>query len=247
MHAPRDVGLKAELEHDHPGQAERVPQAIDRRRDHAEILGDERQRAVESGGDRVEHRPPRAADPAPVDGRLRTRSHRPVRDKSPEVIDPGDVEQLQGPPRPLDPPPIAASAQRRPVIQRVAPQLTVIGKCVRRGTRDEPVLEQLRVSAVIDAPRRHVDRDVAEQPDPPILAISPQGGPFGVEANLVLDRAATAGEPAPVLDPERVAGDERIDLVGRHRRLGRRQEPWPGRKRRFRLVRRAVAVGRAER
>ncbi len=233
MDAPGDVRLKSELEHDHPGQAERVPQTVDRRRDYAEIFGDERQRAVESGGDRVEHGAPRAAGPAAIDGGRCRSGHRPIRDEPPEVIDPGDVEQLQRPPRPLDPPPVAAPAQRRPVVQRVAPQLPVIGKCVRRSAGDEPVLEQLGVGALIDAPGRHVDRHVAEQPDPPLLAISPQGRPFAIKAHLVLDRAATAGEPAPVLDPERIARDERIDLVGRDRRLGRRQEPRPCRKRRL--------------
>ena len=40
----RLVRVEAELQHDHPGQAELVAQPLDRRRDHAEVLGDQRQR-----------------------------------------------------------------------------------------------------------------------------------------------------------------------------------------------------------
>ena len=47
----------------------------------------------------------------------------PVGDEAAEVIDPRDVEQLQRPPHALDPPAVVAPAQRRPVVQRVAPQL----------------------------------------------------------------------------------------------------------------------------
>ena len=60
------VGVEAELEHDHARQPEAVAQPLDRRRDHPEVLGDQRQLALQRARRGVEHRAPRPALPAPL-------------------------------------------------------------------------------------------------------------------------------------------------------------------------------------
>ena len=134
----------------------------------------------------------------------RAARHRPVGDEAAEVVDPRDVEQLERAPQALGPPAVAAPLQRRPVVQRVAPQLPLVGVGVGRRARDRVVAEQLRVRAVVGRAGRDVDRHVADQPHPALLGVRAQRRPLAVEPHLVGDRAARA-ESRPVVDPERVA------------------------------------------
>ena len=100
--------------------------------------------------------------------------------------------------------------------------------------------------AVVGAPRRDVDRDVADDPHAALLGVRAQRRPLAVEAHLVGDRAARA-EARPVLDPVALALAE-VELLGaRHPSLRRSQQPRPGGERRRRLVGRAMAVRRAQR
>ena len=117
------------------------------------------------------------------------------------MVDPREVEQVQRAPHPLHPPAVAAALQRRPVIQRVAPQLAVAGVRVGRGAGDQPGLEQLGVEAVVAAAGRDVDGDVAEDPHAALGGVGAQRAPLAVEAHLVGDGAAP-GEPLPVADPD---------------------------------------------
>src|ERR1019366_66258 len=110
----------------------------------------------------------------------------------------------------------------------------------------EALLEQLWMRAVVSAAGRDVDRNVAEEPDPPLERVALQGAPFALEPDLIGNRVA-AGEPLPVLDPPAVALTE-VDQLGRADRRPRlSQQPRPRGKRRARLVRRAVAIGRPQR
>ena len=228
-----------------PGQPEAVAQPPHRGRDHAEVLGDDRQ-AAERLRRRVEHGAPRPAAPAPAQRGARALRHRPVGDEAAEVVDPRAVEQRERAREPRDPPGVAAPLQRRPVVERVAPELALVRVGVGRRAGDGVVAEQLRVRAVVGRAGRDVDRHVADQPHAALVRVRAQRRPLALEAHLVGDRAA-AGEARPVLDPARLALAE-VELLGlrdRRRRLG--EEPRPGRERRRRLVRRAVAVGRPER
>ena len=66
--------------------------------------------------------------------------------------------------QPLDPPAVAAAPQRRPVVERVAPELALVGVRVGRRAGDDAALEQLRVRAVVGAAGGDVDRHVADEP-----------------------------------------------------------------------------------
>src|SRR4051812_38963192 len=100
--APRE----SELEDVHPGQAERMPEPLDGRRDDAEVLGDEREMA-ELRLQGVEEAPSRAAPPASPGRRPRAGRNRPVRDEAAEVVDPRGIDELERPAEPLAPPAVA--------------------------------------------------------------------------------------------------------------------------------------------
>ncbi len=170
VRAVRVLGVEAELDDHHAGEAERLAQPRDRLGDDAEILRDHRQRP-ELARRGVEHRPARAAHPAPTARVLRRRRHRPVRDEPAEVVDPRDVEQRERPPQALGPPAIARALQRRPVVQRVAPQLAEVRERVRRHAGDLPGAKQRRPRTVVGAVGRDVDRHVADEPDPALVGV----------------------------------------------------------------------------
>ena len=70
---------------------------------------------------------------------------------------------------------------------------------------DGAVAEQLRVSAVVGAAGRDVDRDVADQPHAALGGVRAQRGPLALEAHLVGDRPRRAGERAQSSIQKRVA------------------------------------------
>ena len=194
----------------------------------------------------VEHRPPRPALPRAAQRVPRARGHRPVGDEAAEVVDPREVEELEGALEPRGPPPVAAALHRRPVVERVAPQLALVGVGVGRGARDGAALEQLRVRAVVGAAGRDVDRDVADDLHAALGRVGPQRSPLAVEADLVGDRPARA-EARPVLDP-RVLALAEVELLGlRHGGVRLAQQAGPGGERGGRLVGRAMAVRRSQR
>ena len=165
MHAPRRPRVEAELEHDHPRKSERLAKRSDRRRDHAEVLGHDRQRP-ELPLERVEQGP---AGPSPPPAARRCAGpgrHRPVRHEPAEVVEPDEIEMRARAAGPLDPPAVPVPAHRRPVVHRVPPQLPVVGERVRWRAGHQPIQEQLRMGAMVGAPRGHVDRYVTEQPNP---------------------------------------------------------------------------------
>ncbi len=234
-----------------PGSPSDVAQPLDRRGDHAEVLGDQRQRAPSSRRGGVEQRAARARAASDPPRRVaRVRGHRPVGDEAAEVVDPRQVEELERAPQPLDPPAIAAPLQRRPVVQRVAPQLALVGVGVRAARRPRtPVAEQLGVRAVVGAVRRDVDRRRRRYSRTPrSAAYARSADPLALEAHLVGDARRAAAKPLPVLDP--VAPGARGSRAPRPSTRGARgsaSRPGQAGERRARLVRRAVAVRRAER
>ncbi len=140
------VRVEVVLQDRHAREAEAVAQALHRRGDDAEVLRDQGQLA-ELRGRRVEHRAPGAALPVPGQRVAGARGHRPVGDEAAEVVDAGEVVEVEGAPQALDPPAVAAPLQRRPVVERVAPQLALVGERVGRRARDGAGLEELRVGA----------------------------------------------------------------------------------------------------
>ena len=229
-----------------PGQPERGAQPLDRRCDHPEVLGDQRQLMSQRTPRRVERRPPRPARPPPAERVTGAARHGPVRREAAEVVDTREVDEVERAPQAVRPPAVAASPERPPVVQRVAPQLALVRVGVGRGAGHRVGAEQLGVRAVVDRPGGDVDRHVPDQPHPARRPVLAQRCPLAVEPHLVGDRAARP-EPRPVVDPVRVALPE-VELVGaRHRRPRVGQQPAPRGEGGSRLVRRPVAVRRSQR
>jgi hypothetical protein len=146
----RVVRVEAELQDDHAGEAERVAQALDRRRDDprsSAMIG--RPRRGRSRG--VERRAPGPRTHRPGRRVGRAARDRPVRDEPAEVVDPREVEEVEDAPEALDPPAVAPPPQRRPVVDRVAPELALRREVVGRRAGDDVVAEQLRVRRVVGA------------------------------------------------------------------------------------------------
>ena len=190
---------------------------------------------------------PGPAAPAPAARVGRARGHGPVGDEAAEVVDPRDVEEIERPAQALGPPAIAAALQRRPVIQRVAPQLAEVGVDVRRRARHLAAAKQLGVREVVGAAGRDVDRHVADQADAGLRRVGAQRAPLAREAHLVGDRLAAAREALPVVDPERLARAEGLDLVVANLSAGAGEQASPGGERRAGLVRRSRTIRRTER
>ena len=196
----------------------------------------------------VEHRAAGAALPVARQRVARRRGHRPVGDEAAEVVDAGEVVEVEGAPQALDPPAVAAPLQRRPVVERVAPQLALVGERVGRRAGDGAGLEELRVGAVVGAAGRDVDRDVADQLHAAVERVAAQRGPLAVEADLVGERSAAA-ERDPVVDPRGVALAE-VELLApstppraapRAARATPRRPTWPCRASRSGRAARAAA------
>ena len=204
------------------------------------------QLAAQRAAGGVERRAAGPARPAPAERVAGAAGHRPVGGEAAEVVDPREVEELERAAQAVGPPAVAAALQRAPVVQRVAPQLALVGVRVGRRAGDGVGAEQLGVRAVVDRPGGDVDRHVADQPHAALRRVRAQRRPLALEPHLVGDRAARA-EPRPVLDPVRVALAE-VELLGARDprpRLG--QQPAPRGERRRRPVGRAVAVRRPQR
>src|SRR6185437_10740566 len=124
-------------------QPELVAQAVDRRGDVAEILRDQRQ-VAELALDRVEELRAGARSPASAFGRRVPRRDRPVGDEAAEVVDPAQVDELEGAPEALSPPAVAGRAVRGPVVERVPPALAGRTERIGRRPRHLAVREELR-------------------------------------------------------------------------------------------------------
>ena len=135
---------------------------------------------------------PRAAVPASLERVGCAARDRPVGDEPAEVVDPGDVDELERAPEPLHPPAEALVAHRAPVVHGLAPELALGMGDVRRRAGDELLREELRMRGDLGALLGDVDRDVADQVDPALARVPPQLAPLAVEAHLVGERAGPA-------------------------------------------------------
>ena len=224
----------------HREQAEIGPDAVDRRRDDPEVLGDQRE-LPELCLDRSKQRGPRTAVPASLPRIGRPCRDCPVGDETTEVIDSRDVDELERPAEAFDPPAVTLTAVLAPVVDGLAPELPGGMRHVRGGSGDEPVREELRVGPHVGPVGRDVDGNVSDQKDAALGGIRPEGEPLAFEANLVFDRAG-ALIALPVAHPVGVPRPESLHLGGRHLGIGIGQQPWPGREGRRGRVGRAEGV-----
>ena len=133
------------------------------------------------------------------------------------MVDPDEVEQVEGAPQPLDPPPVAVVGQHVPPVQRVAPQLAGRGIRVRWHAGDRVVTEELRPGPLVRAARGDVDGHVTHEPHATGPRVLAQRRPLAREPHLVLDAAAVGG---PRAHPVGLALDELVHLAGAHRGVG---------------------------
>ena len=183
------IGPERELEQLDPREPEPRAQRLHLRRDHPEILGDERQLA-ERGGDRPKK--PRAGPGPPAAlhrGRLSGRD-RPVARVADEVIEADGVEQRQRRPEAGDPPGEPGGAHLRPAVERVAPALAggaeVVGRHAGHQRRLAGVveIELMAVQPDVGAVVRQEDRQVADEADPARVGVLAQRLPVAEEAPL---------------------------------------------------------------
>jgi hypothetical protein len=162
------------------------------------------------------------------------------------VVDAGHVDELEGAPEALRPPPELLCAVRRPVIERVAPELAVGVEVVGRRSGLTGLVEQRRMFDRVGAATGDVDRKVADDPDAALGSVGAKCGPLALEANLV-GEGALPREPLPARRPVRVTVAEALDLGRLDLGVRVGEEPVPGGERRGGGVRGAVPVRRDER
>src|SRR5216683_1187288 len=125
------IAAKSELQDAHPGKAKAVAQPLDIRSDHAQVFGDDRQFA-ERLVDRREQFPSRRFDPASVFRSGVASRDLPTSCKPAEVIDAGDVDDLQAGPHALNPPAKTVLQHPLPVVERITPELSSGAEIIRR-------------------------------------------------------------------------------------------------------------------
>ncbi len=191
--------MNPELQDSHPGEPELVAQAMHRRCNHTEVFGDDRERPQLGLGSLEELEPGRATPPA-VPGGLLARLDRPGGHESPEVVDPREVEELEGATEALDPPAVALGPVGGPAVERVDPELAVRVEGVRGCARLDGEVEELPVEEDVGRRRRDIDRQIAQDAHTPVGGVAAESAPLPFEANLV-GQGAIAREPLPVAGP----------------------------------------------
>ena len=133
---------------------------------------------------------PGADLPLAAAGRRAARRDGPVGVEAAEVVDSEQIVDAQRVPHPLDPPSIAGLAVVGPVVQRIAPELAVGGKVIRRAaghTGKAAVgvqLEQRAAHPSVHGVRRDVDGDIAEDLDALFVGVGFDLFPLGRELVL---------------------------------------------------------------
>ncbi len=159
-----------------------LAQLLDGRRDHAEILGNDRQ-VTEGFLHGLENGIARAGLPSTGSRGFGFGRHGPVGLEAAEVIDADHVGELRRGAQAFDPPAVVAACLRIPVIQRVAPELAVLREVVGRhaGHRVGAAVaidpQDLRMRPGV-AVERDINRHVAEKIDAVVVGISVEPGPL---------------------------------------------------------------------
>src|SRR5207237_6180283 len=160
----------------HPREAELVAQPQDRRRDVAEILGDQRE-VAELALDRTEELGAGAGPPVPAPGGRMPRRNGPVGDEAAEVVDATEIDELERTPEALPPPAEASRPIDGPVVQRVPPALAARAESVGRSSGHLAAREQLWPTGKIGSLVGDVDRQIADQPDTTLGGVAAQRPP----------------------------------------------------------------------
>ena len=196
--------VKGKFEHLHIRES-RVPDKLPHGIRHiAEILGDDR-RFADRFPDRVKQLYPGSFFPVAARRGLILGRDGEEFVKSPEMIDPDDVKELAAFADAADPPVIPFRGMAVPVVERIAPQLPVRRKAVRRhaGDQTDPSAlvehKEVAMRPEVGAVMRDVDRDVADDPDALRSGIRSQRLPLLQE--LILDIFVKCDFPLQLLRP----------------------------------------------
>ena len=182
-------GVEGKFQHLHPRPAGVVEELRHLRRGIAQILGDKFQLG-EPAVEAIHQIHAGAGHPMPVFGGRVAVGHHPIRGETAEVVDADNVVQLARAVNAADPPAEAVAAHGVPIVQGVAPQLTVGGEVVRRYARHRlghqlfVQLEELRLRPHVGGVQRHVDGQVADDVDALTVDVVPEGVPLAEEQEL---------------------------------------------------------------
>ena len=218
----RLAGVEGELQHLHAREAGVAQQLLHARGEEAQVLRYEL-RVVEPVAQHADKAHARAGQPFAVFRRLLAVGDAPVALKAAEVVDADDVVELL---RALDaayPPAVAVALHARPVVDGVAPELTVLAEVVGRHAGDaggDVLLVEQEAPGVrpdVGGVERHVDGQVAYYLYAQGVDVVPQLIPLLVERVLypgeephvrvqqrpVVLKAPRLSEPHVLVRPER--------------------------------------------
>ena len=225
--------IKGELKHLHAGESAAFEQKPHFVGQEAEILRDD----LEAGERLLQpiHKVcARAENPFTVARGRRIRGNTPIGGKPAEVVDAHTVKQGAGGAHAAHPPRVTGLLHIVPIIDRVAPKLTVRGEIVRRNTRDAArmalvvELELLRCAPDIGGIKRNIDRQIADDLDLPLVCVGAELRPLLVEEALqvlieshVLAEAFPRGGKRPFLAHAQFIrpvfpGDAAVFVLERH-------------------------------
>ena len=175
--------VQTELQHLHAGESAFRQQHTDGIKNFAQILGHNGQ-VTQSGAQSAEQVHAGALFPLAAAGVFVPRRDSPIGIKAAEVVNTQDIINAQRMAHAAHPPGIVGTLVVGPVIQRVAPQLAILGKIVRRaashaaGVALAVHLKQLTACPRIGRIRRHIDGNIAHDLDALAVGICFQGLPL---------------------------------------------------------------------
>ena len=182
-------GVEAEFQNLHTGIAGIQLELTDLGGHVAQILGDEVQ--LRQGlPDGTEEALAGAGNPLAVPGGFVPGGNGPVAFEATEMVEANHVIHACGSGQSLDPPAVAGIGHLLPVVDGIAPELTVLGEsiggtaCHHFGAAVLVQLEQLRLCPDIGAVQRNVNGHVTDDADALIVGVAPQRLPLFVELIL---------------------------------------------------------------
>ena len=186
------------MQHLHTRQAGLLQKLADLRGQIAQVLGDKLD-VGELGGEDPDEVHTRPFYPAANSGGGLPVGHRPVALQAPEVVNAEDVVQPGGALDAADPPGVAVGLHGVPIVQGIAPELSIGGEVIGRnagylgGHVPLVQLESPGVGPHIGGVHGYINRQVADDADALFVGVGPQGLPLAEEQ--VLD----VGEQADVV------------------------------------------------
>src|SRR5262249_16417311 len=127
---------EAKLQHGETRNVVAIAQSVDVRRDVAKVLGEEG-KSAKRFAHAIEEIISRAVNPAAIDGGRFLRRNFPKLGEAAEVIEANVIASLSCPAQALDPPVVAVSAHRVPVVERIAPALAGGTEGIGRNAGDD--------------------------------------------------------------------------------------------------------------